>query len=332
MRITDIARMAEVSVASVSRYFNGGYLSDEMREKIAAVIRETGYKPSSQAVRLRKQETKLIALIIPRINAQPVAEMLEGVSSVLTEQGYQMILANSGNDIKKELEYLRLFQTKNVDGVLFICGNVITPMHQKLFTQMELPFVLMGQDIEGFTCVYHADREAGRDIGYLFRQKGIKRPVCISVPESIKPLGYDRKNGFLEGYGSSAVSWEVPCLVSSRVTPQAGYEMTAQVFEQYPQTDAIFCVSDLLILGVYQYCSDHLIRIPEDVSVASVGGGVVTQALRPKLTYAGFYYYRAGVVAATQLMQMLQDKTTEVESVRLNFELVLHESIKNMIG
>lgn len=331
MRITDIARMAEVSVASVSRYFNGGYLSDEMREKIAAVIRETGYKPSSQAVRLRKQETKLIALIIPRINTQPVAEMLEGVNSVLTEQGYQMILANSGNDMKKELEYLRLFQNKNVDGVLFVCGNVITPMHSKLFTQMELPFVLMGQDVKDVTCVYHADREAGRDIGYLFRQKGIKSPVCISVPEAIRPLGYDRRIGFLEGYGQSDTK-TFPCLISERVNPQAGYEMTAQVFEQYPQTDAIFCVSDLLTLGVYQYCIDHLIRIPEDVSVAAIGGGVVTQALRPKLTYAGFYYYRAGVVAATQLMQMLQDKTTEVDSVCLNFELVLHESIKNMIG
>ncbi|MDD7267596.1 MAG: LacI family DNA-binding transcriptional regulator [Lachnospiraceae bacterium] len=332
MRITDIARMAGVSVASVSRYFNQGQLSEETRERIAEVVRQTGYNPSSQAVRLRKQETRLVALITPRIHHQPVAAVIEGISVVLEKNGYQIILANSGNDAKKELEFLQKYQSKNVDGVIFICGNFITPMHHKWLRSMRLPVVVAGQQVEGFACVFQPDRQAAADIGQLFRRKGIRHPVMISVNEAIKPFGIDRRDGFWEGYGRTEDGQNIPCVISSRMEPSAAYSAMFEVFAKYPDTDAIFCVADILVLGVYQYCEDYLIRIPEDISVAAVGGGLVTQGLRPKLTYAGLYHYKSGMVAAGQLLQILQDKTTEVESVQMDYELALNESIKNTVG
>ena len=105
MNINEIAQLAGVSRATVSRYLNDGYVSTEKREKIRAVIEQTGYQPSSQAQTLRTKKTKLIGIILPKINSETISRMAAGVSEVLNKKGYQIILANTDNSIQEELKY-----------------------------------------------------------------------------------------------------------------------------------------------------------------------------------------------------------------------------------
>ena len=80
MNINEIAKLANVSRATVSRYFNDGYVSAEKREQIRRVIEETGYKPSAQAQMLRTKKTKQIGVIIPKINSESISGMISGIS------------------------------------------------------------------------------------------------------------------------------------------------------------------------------------------------------------------------------------------------------------
>ena len=106
MDINGIARLAGVSRATVSRYLNDGYVSEEKRRLIKQVIDETGYVPSQQAKTLRTGKTNLVGVVIPKINSQSVSRMVAGLTSVLNESKYQMLLANTDNDTGLEVEYL----------------------------------------------------------------------------------------------------------------------------------------------------------------------------------------------------------------------------------
>ena len=106
MTIAEIARRAGVSKAAVSRYLNSGYISSEKREAIRRVIEETGYVPSHQAQTLRTGKTRMIGVIVPRIDSESISRVVAGISQVLEAQGYRLLLANTDNRVEKELEYL----------------------------------------------------------------------------------------------------------------------------------------------------------------------------------------------------------------------------------
>ena len=122
MTIKEIAKLAGVSSAAVSRYLNGGYVSDEKKEQIKKVIDETGYQPSAQARMLRTKKACLIGVVVPKINSESISRITAGIEKVLSERNYQMLLAGTDNTPAKEIEYMRLFENYPVDGINS-CGN-----------------------------------------------------------------------------------------------------------------------------------------------------------------------------------------------------------------
>ena len=103
MTIKEIAQLAQVSSAAVSRYMNGGYVSEEKKERIRAVIEETGYRPSVQARTLRTKRACLIGVIVPKINSESISRITEGIGQILAKSGYQMLLTITNNNSSKEL-------------------------------------------------------------------------------------------------------------------------------------------------------------------------------------------------------------------------------------
>ena len=112
MTMKEIAQLAGVSSAAVSRYFNGGSLSQPKREAIQAAIDRTGYRPDAAAQSLRTKSTDYIGFIVPKISSDAVSRVTAGVTQVLSEQGYLCLLANTDDDPQQELTYLDLFQSR----------------------------------------------------------------------------------------------------------------------------------------------------------------------------------------------------------------------------
>ena len=137
MNINEIARLAGVSRATVSRYLNKGYVSGEKNEIIRKVIEETGYQPSAQAQTLRTKKTSLVGVILPKINSDTISREVAGISDVLTARGYQLILANTNNNLDEELKYLSLFKERQVDGVIFI-ATMFTRKHKQMLKDIRI--------------------------------------------------------------------------------------------------------------------------------------------------------------------------------------------------
>ncbi|MDD3795907.1 MAG: LacI family DNA-binding transcriptional regulator, partial [Lachnospiraceae bacterium] len=163
MNINEIANLAGVSRATVSRYLNEGYVSQEKREKIQKVIEQTGYRPLAQAQTMRTRKTHLVGVIIPKINSDSISLIVKGITKVLSEEGYQMLLANTDNNEKEELRYLNIFQRHQVDGILLL-GTILTREHQAELKKLKVPLVLLGQEVKQNSCDYHDDYNAMKDL------------------------------------------------------------------------------------------------------------------------------------------------------------------------
>ena len=196
MNINEIARLAGVSRATVSRYLNNGYVSEEKKKVIRQVIEETGYQPSSQAQMLRTKKTKLVGVILPKINSNTISREVAGISDILTKKGYQIILANTNNDIEEELKYLSLFKDNQVDGVIFI-ATILTQKHKKMLKEYKVPIVLLGQLLEGYPCIYQDDYKAAAKLTEQMAESG-KHFGYITVTDQDEAVGQRRRAGVEE--------------------------------------------------------------------------------------------------------------------------------------
>ena len=190
MNITEFAAYAGVSKAAVSRYFNNGYLSADKRAAIEKAVAETGYRPSMQAQMMRTRRTRQIGVIMPKLSSESCARMVEGISRVLDEQGYQLLLVNTANENKREVKALDTLRHDAVDGIILI-ATIFTPEHQAVLDSLKIPVVILGQQYGGYSSVYHDDFGAARAATAHMLEKGRRAPGFLGATM----LGQGRRPG-----------------------------------------------------------------------------------------------------------------------------------------
>lgn len=225
MNISEIAKLAGVSSAAVSRYFNNGYISEEKKEAIRKVVEQTGYRPSVQAQTLRTKKTKMIGVIVPKVASTSIGKIVEGILSVLNESGYQMLLAVTQNNPKKELEYLAAFNDKQVDGVIF-AATILTAEHKRALKKLSVPVILVGQQYPGHCCIYHDDYHATRDLTGAVVAMGRRNLGYIGAIIQDKAVGTERFRGYEDAVSEAGIPDCAQQMVIAAFTSDSGYEKT----------------------------------------------------------------------------------------------------------
>lgn len=238
VKMKDVAELAGVSSAAVSRYLNGGYISADKAERIKQAIELTGYVRSSQARALRTGSTKLIGVIVPKINSESVSRITAGIGQVLGRRGYQMLLANTDNAADRELEYLDLFQNHPVDGIVLV-ATMITDEHRRAIESCRVPIVLIGQNVEGAACVYHDDYEAAFELGHALAGRVDGKIAYIGVTEEDRAAGYDRRRGFEAGLRAAGVALDPRLIRQGSFTLDSGYGAARELLSVAPDLSLI---------------------------------------------------------------------------------------------
>ena len=327
MDITTVAKLAGVSRATVSRYLNDGYVSDEKRRAIARVIKETGYIPSRQAKILRTGKTNLIGVIIPKINSASVSRMVAGLSSVFNESQYQMLLANTDNRENKEINYLRVFTEKDrVDGIILV-GTILTPEHERALKNLRIPLIVLGQAFDGFSCVYHDDYHAVREITSHILNRGTK-PAYIGVTELDIAAGQSRHTGFLDACAEKNLEVPKKAQMESDFSVDSAYLACERLLDVYPEVDTIVCASDSIAFGAITCLREFGRSVPEDVQVTGVGDSDLSKVITPSLTTIHHHYKTSGMEAAKMLIGAMDKEDTIVRDIRMGYELLLRNSTR----
>lgn len=327
LNIIDIAKMAGVSKSTVSRYLNGGYVSEERKCKIKEVIDETGFVPQRQAKGLRNRKTDLIGVIVPKISTETTSLVVDGITNILNREKYEVIIANTNLSTKKEIEYLNVFKANQVDGIIFIATK-ITKEHKKIFKEITVPFVVVAQEVENYSCVYHDDYNAAKHCTQLLLERGRSKIAFVGVYEDDIAVGYHRKKGYLDALEENGCEVRNRYVKIRDFSHESGYFLTKELMQLEERPDAIFAVTDSLALGVIRYLNENHIKIPEEVAVISIGDNRIANYVTPRLTTLHYFYYESGEESATILLDMLYKKNKiEVKKVKLVYELIERDSL-----
>jgi len=303
-----------VSRTTVSRYLNNGYVSEEKRERIGRIIQETGYVPSRQAQQLRTGRTDLVGIIMPKINSQSVGRMVAGITSELSANGYQVLLANTNNDETNEVSYINLFSAKNhVDGIILI-ATVLTPEHRQAIESLSIPIVVLGQHLSGVSCVYQDDYAAMRDLCRLTFRKA-RRPAYLGVFEQDVSAGHERLRGFMDTCEEMGYSCPPETHMVVGFEADDGYFGAEEILERVPDVDTIVCATDDIAFGAMMCMIEYGKRVPEDVQVTGIGDSMLSRIARPSLTTVHLHYKTSGKHAARMLIEHMRDEAKPREIV-----------------
>lgn len=324
MTINEIAKMAGVSRATVSRYLNDGYVSEEKKERIAGVIAETGYIPSSQAQMLRTKKTGLIGVIIPKISSDSIGRMVDGIGEELAKEGYQLLLASTNNNEREEVRYLQTFRNNYVDGVILI-GTIFRKEHRKALEELEVPVVILGQQYEGYACVYQDDCHSARDVAELLT-KNCRHIAYIGVTPKDKAVGAARKKGFQTALSSKGLEPVAEKQIAFRM--EEGYQAMRQIVETIPYIDGVFCATDMIAAGALQYLREA--GLQRKVCVTGMGDSRIATILQPSLSTVHFHYKSSGREAARLLIEMLQKSEDVRKEIKMGYQIIERDSTRDI--
>lgn len=325
MTIAEIAARAGVSKTAVSRFLNNGYVSQEKRVCIAKVIEETGYIPSRQAQNLRRGTSRTIGVILPKIDSESISRIVAGISQVLEERGFQLLLANTQNDVERELSYLEYFKNDQVDGILFI-ATMLGKRHREAIRSSTVPIVMIGQKAEYASCVYHDDFACARELTGLLARGGRRRIGMLSVTPKDLAAGAARLGGFAQGLAEQGLAQAPQRIWQADFNMESGYHACGCLLERWPDTDAILCATDSIAVGAMRYLGERGIRMPADIALAGIGHSRLSEIISPKLTTAHYYFKTSGQEAARVLLEILDSELDLHKQLQLGYRIVEQET------
>ncbi len=325
MTIKEIAKLAGVSTSTVSRVLNdSGYVKHDVRKRVEKIIDDTGYLPSDTAKDLKKKNTKLIGIIIPKLSSKTIGLVADGITKVLDENGYSSLLAKTGLDFEREMEFIKIFKQKRVDGIIFVATQ-ISEEHVNLLKKMKIPTVFIGQDAGryNFSCVVHNDYGATKEMTNYLVKKGHKKIGFIGVDEIDVAVGYERKRGYIDALCESEIEIDEELITMGNFEISSVDLSMKNLMEKTPT--AILAVTDNLAIGVINYLLKNGYRVPEDVSVVGEGDSGIAEIYNPRLTTIRYQYLESGEEAGRVLMRILD--TGKIEKKIMNYKLVERESV-----
>lgn len=321
MTIKEIAEIANVSSATVSKVLNGKdkYISEATRQRILEIVEREGYIPNAIAKSLKMKSTKTLGIIIPDVMNLFFSELARGVEDAAEIEGYSVILCNSDNKSSKEEKYIQVLQEKMVDGIILTASELSVSRSLK---KRNTPLVLLDRDIlmeEEVGRIVVDNEEGGYKATEFLISKGCKNIGFISSDAITKSSG-QRLNGYKRALLENGLKFDENKIFLQSYTIETGYEGIKALLKNN-DLDGICCGNDLIAIGAMNALKEKNIKIPEDVKVIGFDDIQISQYVDPPLTTIKQPTYQLGKEAVNMLIEMIEkgnvnkDRTLKTELI-----------------
>ena len=328
--IYDVAREADVSMATVSRVVNGNpNVKPTTRKKVLEVIRQLGYRPNAVARGLASKKTTTVGVIIPDISNMFYAELTRGIEDIATMYHYNIILSNSDLKIEKELKLIETLLEKQVDGLLYL-GGELTENHRTIFSETNVPVVLAAtHDQTNEHAFVTIDQEkAAEEATTVLIKEGNEKVAFISGPLTDLVKGYPRYQGYKRALENHQIEFDEDWVRVGDYRYDSGYEAMKELLETHSDCKAVFAASDEMAVGAIHAALDLGRRIPEELSIIGFENIPLASQVRPLLSTIHVPMYDIGAVAMRLLTKMMNNEKVDTAQVVLQYIIELRESTK----
>lgn len=328
--IKDVAELAGVSVATVSRVLNdGNNVRPDTEQRVRDAIGRLRYSPNLLGRNLRRNETKKILVLLNTISNQFYARVVKGIEERARLEGYAVMVAMTHGDRAIEAEFLKLLQTRLVDGAVFL-----TAEGEGAVLSRELAGLGVVQACEiraGFDTPWVSidnERAAFEAVGYLLGRG--HREIAFFGAGSVYESSRKRQTGYLAALSGAGITPRSEWIVDEGFSVNAGIRAAGRLLAAGGSLPtAVFCISDSAAAGAIREFAAHGLATPEDISVMGFDNTQISEVYLPSITTTRQPQYEIGYQAMALLLKRLAGKAIESPHILLQHEIIARDSVKD---
>lgn len=312
--IKDVAKLAGVSISTVSRVMNNSKpVSPEARKKVLDAINKLDFKPNELARSLVMRKSNLVGVIVEDIGIEYMAQLIRGIEEIGRVYKYDILLSSSYGDEEALENSIDFLATKQVEGLVIITENISPEVLVKL-RDRRIPFVLLDK--------YHTYKNVKSvKIDYAQEEKKLVENLIKAGHDNILYINHDDNNilneNMLRGYKEAVESCGKKAYVydTKGIKSDDGYNIGEDVIKLVKEKNitAVSCVNDEVAIGFINYCVDNNISVPDDLSVTGFGDSNIASIYRPKVSSVAISYYDIGAISIRALIKRIKEEEDILE-------------------
>ncbi len=336
--IKEIAKLAGVSVATVSRVINNfDNVKPETRERVQKIIKENNYIPSATARDLSCQSSEVVAVVVPDLKNPFFYGLIEGITRVAEKNHYQVLIFNTSENAEKEYSVLEAIRERNVAGILISAAGVRDQRTGSILTQYQnsgTPVVLVDRYIEGGDSLdtVMADNESGAYEGVCeLIRKGHERIAIIAGEKAYSPV-YERELGYRRALAENGIKIREMYIAYGNQMADQSYKCMKKLMSLSKPPTAVFCGNNMMSLGALRYMIEHGITAGVDVGIIGFDDIAVLNDVGIPLSVVTRSEKEMGRKAMEMLLKHKKNPDARCSHVSVPTQLILRGSEKRGTG
>jgi LacI family gluconate utilization system Gnt-I transcriptional repressor len=321
----DVAKIAGVAPITASRALNTpSQVSADVLKRVTEAVSRTGYVRNSLAGGLASTRSRLVAAVVPTISGPVFLQTVQSLTEALAEQGYQLMLGQSGYTNSREDALLEAIIARRPDGIV-LTGIMHSAEGRRRLLAAGIPVVetwdLTPTPLDMLVGFSHAD--VGRAVADFLHAKGRRRLAMVAGDDE---RSMRRQQAFQEAAGANGLR-EIPVMhVAAPTTLKSGRAALAELLGRAPDIDALFCSSDLLALGVLIEAQSRGITVPGQLAVIGFGDLDFSADLHPALSTVRIDGTAIGRQAARFIVDRAEGRAPAQHVIDIGFSIVERNS------
>ncbi|WOI53464.1 LacI family DNA-binding transcriptional regulator [Parvularcula sp. LCG005] len=329
-QIRDVARMAGVSPATVSRaYTQPDKVSPDTLARVREAAENLNYKPNSMAKAFRGKSTDSVLILVPELSNVLFTRVLSGIERVATENNYYLLVSDTHDDVEIERSGVELVETNRADGVIQLGGRPLEVLHKR-GDDCGIPFVHAIEPVghRPYPTV-SVDNEAAAEsmASYLLALGHRRIGVLAGIPD--RDVTRTRLNGFRRALAAYDLEYSPNDAEFNAFSLSGGAEAALRLLTRTPDLTALFCMSDEIAIGAMRTCLDRGMRVPDDISITGFDNIAFSRFSAPPLTTVMQPAERMGEIAMTLMVNRLKGRPGQERQI-LPTELVIRGSCRRI--
>ncbi|HET7412665.1 MAG TPA: LacI family DNA-binding transcriptional regulator [Pararhizobium sp.] len=330
--MAEVAELAGVTKMTVSRVLRQPEkVTPETRRRVSDAISRLGYVPNRLAGSLTAGSTGIVAAIVPTLRHSLFADTLEGISSVLSKAGLDLIVSSSAYRTDTEESQIRTIIERRPDG-LILTGLTHTEAARRLLKAFAIPVVETWEtgDEPIDMVVGYSNREAARAMTRRLLDAGYSRIVFVNGPSENNERARHRAEGYLAAMREAGLA-PLPIHVvhdEDAILPETGARALRAVRKEMPEVDAVFFTSDVFAVGAIDACRALGLSVPADLGIAGFHDLEIGRVVTPALTTVQVPALEMGRRAGEMILARLSGASGTAEREELGFTIIERQSTR----
>ena len=306
--IKDIARETGLSLATISKYINGGNLREKNRVAIERAIKKLDYHVNEYARGLKSKKSRTVGMVLPELSNLFNMKIVSVIERILQEQGYSIIICDSQNNLEQEARSVEFLLSKQVDGIINIpMGN--SSSHLAPAVEHQIPILLLDRPLDKLndvvSCVLIDNQRAARMAVRLLLDAGHRSIGVVVGPAGVYTAEM-RLKGYREALEEYGIPFEERLVARASLTVEGGYRQMRRLLKESKDMTAVFVTNYEMTLGALIALNKEGVQIPQELSIVGFDNIMdLSRVFRPSLTIVSQPMEQIGIQAARLILERL---------------------------